>query len=568
VIITLCALAALAQTPVDEDPRVQALIAELDREVAELTLPDAPPIYHARYHLITLDQVDAHASLGGLVETGSSPAAALGFELRVGDPMYDNTGFGGWQNGFGSAWLPRQVTPEALTLEAWRLSDDSYKQAVEQHARKVAQFSPPEDYPGDYTLMPPQRHDGGAATAAPAGPLTAMVRSLSSVFPADPRVERGEVYLGHEAGAHVIVDTDGSLVRRPMAETTIRAVIHVRAHDGLLLTDQRLWSVRDPADLPDEAALADEIRGMAADLLAAADAPVLTEEYVGPVVFEDGAALDLFRWLLVEQIEGTPDEIPFDSFFGDLGATSGSVRLGRRVLPLGWSASDDPTAVPDHPSSFTYDAEGTPAQAVDLITDGIVRTALMSRIPRSDIEASNGHARGGPGSRLSGRATQLLVEPDRHLSTAKLLKKALKLSASYGRDHVIVVRRLQEPAVLDLDPSGGFFFFGGSDGSDGALPPPVALVRVYADGREELVRGAAFAGVHRFVLRDLAAAGPQHVGTFMAPGNPGGMTSSPTEGMATWISAPSVLVGELEIVPQSGNPRDVPVLVRPDATAP
>ena len=116
---------------------------------------------------------------------------------------------------------------------------------------------------------------------------------------------------------------------------------------------------------------------MASALFEIAEAPALDQEYVGPVIFEDGAALDLFRYLLVTQLQGTPPEVPFDSFFGELGGSrNDAVRLKRRVLPIGWSVSDDPERDSSHPSSFHYDAEGTPASDVSLVEDGIVRFTI------------------------------------------------------------------------------------------------------------------------------------------------------------------------------------------------
>jgi hypothetical protein len=33
--------------------------------------------------------------------------------------------------------------------------------------------------------------------------------------------------------------------------------------------------------------------------------------------------------------------------------------------------------------------------------------------------------------------------------------------------------------------------------------------------------------------------------------------------MPTWLSAPMVVIGEMELVPESGDPRDVPVVPPP-----
>src|SRR5690606_26001193 len=110
---------------------------------------------------------------------------------------------------------------------------------------------------------------------------------------------------------------------------------------------------------------------------------------------------------------------------------------------------------------------------------------------------------------------------------------------------------------------GGMFFLGDDD-DGGALPQPLDVVRRYADGREERVRGVRFTGVQRFVLRDIVVAGESVETTFMAPFHPGGFLGmGPTEGMPTWVRAPEVLVGEMELVPEPGDPRELPVIPPP-----
>lgn len=553
----LLLLVSLSWAQAPEGPLVDAVEAELER-ASQLSLPEAPPIYHLRYHLLSLDQVDVRAAHGALIHASDQPLRGLGVELRVGDPGFDNTGFGGWQNGFGLTGLADHPTPLSVRQDAWRLTDRAYKQAVEQYARKAAQFTPPEDYPGDYTLTGAQVDDLGVAEVGEMEPLRELALELSAELSG---LDRGEVWVGHEAGYHLIVDTEGTRVRRPSTETTVRVVAHHRAEDGLLLTDQLLWTVARPEDLPPPEQMQAQARQVSTQLLELAQAPPLDEEYVGPVLFEDEAATDFFRYLLIPQLEGTPGEVPFDSWFGDLGRDKDPVRLLRRVLPVGWSAVDDPMADPQHASAYSRDMEGTPAQAVQLVEDGIVRDLLMSRVPRKGLEGTNGHARGRPGSRTEGRVTQLDIQPDKRLSERKLRKKALRMASAYDRDWVVVVRRLQEPSVRMVGATSW-------PSDDSALPLPVAIYKLYADGREEPLRGAAFAGVQRFVLRDVQAAGEQVTASFLAPASGGDSYAflGPTEGMPTRISAPEVLIGELELVPTPGDPDEVPVLPRPPAS--
>ncbi len=548
--ISLWLMAAFAS----ENPVLEALTDEMTRNESELALPEAPPLYLLRYQLAQLHAIDMVTSMGGVIRESNSTSNALGVEVRVGTPEYDNTGFGGWQNGFMRTGLPLVLTPEALQASAWRLTDRAYKQAVEQYGRKEAQFTAPEDYPGDYQMLPAVQAQV-APPSADVGPIPQLATDLSKTL-AKVQFERSQVHVGSELGTMWTVDSTGTRLGRPVAETTIRAFAQLRTDDGQLITDHVLWSVPTPEDLPDAVTMHDQVGEMTQGLDRLRDTPNFDAEYVGPVLFTHDAAVDLFRWLLVAQVEGTPAEIPFESWFGDLGGTKDPVRVGRRVLPPGWTAIDDPQHLPNHVSTYSWDSEGTPAEAVTLVSDGIVKDLLMSRVPRKGMAGTNGHARSWLGARAEGRVTQLDIQPDKHLGAAAVHKRAVKMARAYDRDWYLVVSRLQEPAVRQVGQ--GFSMF--SESEDSALPQPLSVVRVWADGRQERLRGAAFANVERFVLRDIVAAGTQREATWTAPMQ---WSAGTTNGFPTWTSAPDVLIGEMEVVPRSGDPTDAPVVPPP-----
>jgi hypothetical protein len=547
------AILATAMAAPPDDPTTHALVAAVERHRSELRLPDAPPIHLLRYRAVQVAIQRAEASFGGLRLERTEHEGRLGVEVRVGTPTFDSGGFAGLENGFDTAWTGTTPSPEALQWVAWRLTDGAYKGAVEQYARKVAQFRPPTDYPGDYAVLGGHVEDQGASPKFTSD-LAAQSTSISSMYADFPWLEIGEVHATAYAAEQHLVDSEGSRLRLPETACAVRAVARARATDGLPITADRLWIAEDCGNLPAADAMREAARADARELEQAVQHSLWPREYVGPVIFEGTAAADLMRYLLTPELEGTPPLISFETWLGAWGgASTGGAVLGRRVLPPGWSVRDLPYSA--------FDAEGTPTGERRLIEDGMVRDLLTSRIPRRDRATVGGSARGSLGEPAQGRASRLVVEAPHTMSRERLYRRALQAGRRYECRCVAIVRRLQDPEAMGLDAEPV------SADSVGPLPPPLSVVLRYADGREETFRGVRFAGASRFVLRDIAGASGQTTHEFLAPLSSAaawGYTGI-LDGLRSAVTTPSVWVEEMELIPSSGDIRSLPVLPPPTA---
>ena len=244
----------------------------------------------------------------------------------------------------------------------------------------------------------------------------------------------------------MIASSEGSRAWLPTGFTVVRIEALTRT-DGVAVRNGRGWVFRDADMLTDEA-----VRTMAAEAAATArwlanlDHAVAPSEYLGPVLFETAAATELFRQLVAPEIAGTPPlQVDPNSYEVDSRPTA---RIGRRLLPSGWSIVDDPTT-PGQAASYSHDFEGVPAMPVEVVIDGVVRDVLMSRVPRKTITASTGHGRSLGSGRREALPAVVSVTPPREFSQRKLRKKALRLARQAGLDHVLVVRRLEPPAVTE-----------------------------------------------------------------------------------------------------------------------
>lgn len=528
---------------------------------AELKLPGMPSIYNLRLHLHSYTYTTARASFGAMLYEDHDTSNSLSVEMRVGSSAFDNTNFGMFDTGYSRFNLPIELTEFAVNHAVWLATDRAYKSSIEQLTRKRAQHSYPSNHPGDYLLTGPHYSVGEMPVLSDPQPLLQTVRTLSAHLAAPGNLEVGSVYLGIESGGETSVDTEGSILFRPLEEVSVQVVAHARADDGALITDTRIWTSRRPEHLPSEPEMASETVDMAFNLQLITKSEPLKGAIIGPVILEGSAARDLFRYLLIPRLEGTPSPLPFDSSYGALGGSqSNSSELGRRILPPDFSVVDDPLRDPNHPSATPLDAEGTAVEFVSLVEQGLVKSLLMSRIPRPGLATTNGHARGYAGDRLIGRASQLVVSSKDAVRRKKLYKAGIKLAQSYGNDFVIVVRKLQEPSVLALDDAYAGVYFGLDEHTIAHLPPPVAIYKRTRDGQETRLRGAQFVRVHQSLLKQIAMTGPSSSGSFFVSSDPAMNTDRPLAGLATAMTAPDVLIQEMEVVPAPGNPRDIRTL--------
>jgi len=562
------AIAVAAAHPASADPIGEALAVELQRSMDELVLPDAEPPYFMAYSLYDTRSAYAEASFGSLIRSGEARRRPLRAEVRVGSFAVDNSNFSAFgddPSGVTGASLVLDDDPVAIRRDLWIVTDDAYKSAVEGLSRKNASREqvPDEERSADFSAVESLQHTAlGGAVSPDVERMEVLARDLSAPARDHPRVEFSRTYASDLHWIRYLVNSEGTRIVDDGRSTVVRVVFEARADDGALVKDTCSWLSRGADQLPAVDEMRAEVKQTLERLDAIATAPEV-EDYLGPVIFEGQAAAELFRQLLVPQLMGTPPEETDNAWGTDDGRPL--ARIGRRVLPAGFLVWDDPaSASPDRAGAYLHDHEGVPATQVELVRDGVVRSLLMSRTPREDLEHSNGHGRGGTDSRIVGMPGVLFAEQRGGPSGHKLLAQAFRMARQSGLDHVLVVRVLDDPAMRTAS-SIRRIRFGGSDGP--SLTAPLEVVRLYRDGREQPVRSARFFASDHRVLRDVVGATGNICYEYLAPPVLHGGTSwvaGPTSGVPVTLQVPrTVLVSEMEIGPRTKGRTPPPLLDSP-----
>ena len=458
-----------ADDPGDLPPLLALLGAEAQRAKDTLQIEGAPPPERVTIETWDRDAWEVAASFGVLVGTGGGRSRPSRVEVVVQDAGVSSLRFeGGAELDVPSADRnPSFVVDDvavSVQRDLWLSADDAYRSALQRLQLKQTELAgrPNEEIPPDWTDAPPVVHaDTTAPPAVDRDRLQALALVASEAARGIDGIRSARAAAREEQGRYLLANTEGTRLQQPDGFATLHVELEALRPDGVTVTDSLSWLVGRAAVLPDDATVTAAVREAATALVQRSKAPVVGW-YEGPVVFEGEAAADLFRYLLAPELRGTPPAVTAGTSV--VAQQRGAARVGRRVLPAGWSVVDMPGAL--RVGHRTYDREGVASRSVQLVEDGHVADLLMTRVPRGDRSGSTGHGRGGLRGPAEARFTAWTVAPKRGLSTKAFDRKVVAARKAARTEGVLVVRRFARgwdgmlPAILDaswLLPDGTMF---------------------------------------------------------------------------------------------------------------
>ena len=504
---------AAAHAAAKGDALLEALLTELDRSKAKLKIDNVDAPYYIEYRVNDVEDFGAEAAFGALRDAQHVHVRILRVVVRVGD--YKQDGYFGQALGETNI-LPLDDDPIALRHQIWLATDEAYKAAGEGLAEKQAalkQFSVDPNPVDDFAKAPVN------TTVEPIVKLHVdesawkkTLEDITSLYKQYPDVQSVNASARFSAVIEYFVNSEGTVTRTAKTTYSVQLTSSAQATDGMRLGRSPAWTVATPEELPSREKLLAESKTMLDTVVALRQAPIVEEEYRGPILFAPDAANDVVSALIGQNILGRKPQL------GKPNRTTGAFATSykTRVLPNFLSLVDDPTLKDFQGKSlvgsYDVDSEGVKAQPVNLIDNGTLSNYLVGRQPIRDFPASNGHGRGAPGSYPSPSVGVLLVK-SADAQPAEILKQR-------------VIQMTNDQSKL----------YGYRVETMGGLAPRL-LYRVYAkDGHEELVRGAVFNELDVRALRnDLVAVGNDP------------LVSNRTGGVPSTIISPSLLFDELEV---------------------
>jgi hypothetical protein len=567
IVLGLVVPAAADDMPREDSILVRAMRAELERSKT-LALEGMETPYYIGYRVVEVEEVEVLAEFGGIVTNSHDHSRWASVEMRIGDRDFDNTNF----DMVGTGSYPTQLTVDddhdVLRHQLWIATDWAYKSAVDAIENKRAALTNHnvvETVP-DFSLEKVTKTVVDApAPSIDAAPYVALAKKLSTILRDFP-IHEGGVQVRAYTVQRYFLDSDGMFSYEPDTLVDIWVAARAQADDGMNLMNYDRLVVGSADDLPADAELEKMVRTVATELIDLTKAPTM-DDYIGPVLFEGDAAAQLMPHLVAANMAGTPAPkdpdlatLPPD-MLAQMGLSAFSSKLGKRILPTDISISDDPNATKSNGvalvGNYTVDDEGIPAQKVSLVEKGKLVGFLMSRTPSKKFPNSNGHARGGL-SGVRARVGNLFIKGGRGLSAKKMRAQLTKTAKKAGEPYGIVIRRLDNIDVtVNYAGQSGFLA-----PMNGGPPAPLIAYKVYANGKEELVRGVGFESFAIRSLRGITHTGSDTVVFNTAEGG-FGFSSAAAYTIPTSIITPTLLFGDLDLIGAKGPQTKPPILTRP-----
>jgi TldD protein len=549
-------LVTLSLVPIGHSQEISGRTKTMKEEVSrnfEALQKEAVPPYYLSYSIDEVRTQSVTGSFGAVTAKNDETVAYLRVNMRTGSYHLDNShelrgdSLSMLRDRFSMGiQAPLTEAPEALKVILWRETDKAYKNAVEtlssvksENNLKVAEDDRSDDFS---KAVPATSIEKPLDIRVDLEKWAVWIRKFTEPFKKYPFILDSTALFQSEVRQKYFVDTEGSIISTPANYMRLQISATAKADDGMELPLYLSYFGFQEADFPSEDRVMADVAAMIGTLEKLRVAP-LVDPYTGPAILSGQASGVFFHEILGHRLEGQrlKSEAEGQTF---------KKKVGEPVLPEFISIVFDPTIREAYglklSGAYRFDDEGTKAEKVLCIENGILKDFLMSRSPVEDFPRSNGHARSQPGMKPVSRQSNLIVESKKMLQEEALrqmlIEECKKQNKPFG--------------LLFADISGGFTSTGRSM-PNAFNVTPLAVYKVYVDGRpDEIVRGVDLIGTPLTTFSKILATGSK-----MEVFN--GICGAESGSVPVSAVSSSVLVSQIEVQKKAKSQEKPPILPPP-----
>ncbi len=307
---TTAALAAeQTRAEAEKDPVLKSMLIELDRSRDQLQLKGFEKPFFLQYRIEDIEDYQTKGDFGASVGDEHRHQRLARVTVRVGDYKIDSS----TARGDGSVELAAlDNDPLALRAGLWQATDQAYKAALKAYAQKQSQLK--------QVQTPPQQDDFSHET--PVVSLEDTVRldidgpawikrmcDASGLYRTDPvlKADKKEVQYAtaifHARSVNsYLVSSEGAIIRKGLTSYEESFAVGTQAADGMHLDRSYGSNGVSLKDLDSAEAFNQRAKVLVASLADLRKAPLVEEEYHGPVLFSADASSDAIHELVASAV--------------------------------------------------------------------------------------------------------------------------------------------------------------------------------------------------------------------------------------------------------------------------
>ncbi|MDR1887216.1 MAG: hypothetical protein LBQ70_04800 [Prevotellaceae bacterium] len=512
VTLLLCASLLSAQ----DNTIISAIKSEVDRNQSELKIDKLKPPFFISYFVADLQQLYISASLGSISRSVEN-SQKVGFpNLLVGDYNRNNANF---RQNFGPRNIIMENDAKGIATAVWEDLDRIYKNAAESYEAKLAVIA--QQNIEDEELNLPDFEKTSPATVIIEPPKMNMDREYwenfakksSEILKKYPEILNSAVNINIANQVVYTYNTENTRLAIPDPYYCMNLFLYTVTEDGQELSDELYIEHGTFEQMPTLQAFTDTCEAFVKYFIELRNAPIITEAYTGPVLFEAMAVPEALQTYFFQSTLFAARK-PIGGMGGNNTEMMKDKKLTSRSLTIKSLSGTETYKNQKLDGYYPVDVEGVvPDKELILVENGVLRNMLNGRTPTKKFQHSNGHMRMNL-NYMNPRTSpgNILLTSNDTYSPDELKKKLLAAAKEEDLDYAYIVRRYRRG--------------------------PLSIYRIYvADGREELLRGAILPDFNiRSYKRVLGASNREFLYNTHSFGN-----------FATYIVPDALLFEELEV---------------------
>ncbi len=476
------------------------------RRTLKMKVAGFPRPYYSSFILRDIAWFNTWASSGSTYRRRSDNTRNVFCDIRVGSYRYDQVTDGGLYDNDDERESYHHITVpiddrdhSGLRIALWRLSEAKFREALSDYSdRKAAGLSTVDAFKKltSFTRTKPVKSITYSRLDYIDEDKWVRFCKRASKWLSELKYVTGNyVEIDTTQQTHILVNTEGSVIVQHRKVFSILANIRHLSREGAQYDQDFVIHTANLSEIPTMKEFKREMLKKYDQLVSLIDARKL-HSFSGPVLLYPKAAGLLFHEAIGHRLEGS-------RFLSNGEGQTFKGHVGKKIVHEDITIRDNPqlTRYRGHTciGSYQYDDEGVEAQDALLVEDGVLKGFLTTRSAiKKGKHVSNGHARSKKFQRPISRMGVTIVEGHSENTIDDLKAILLEEIRAQKKPFGLIV---YESIDGETDTTSYDFqaFYG-----------DIAYATLlYADGREEPVKGVDFVGTPLQALGNIIAVGKE-----------------------------------------------------------